>query len=252
MKNYLAGEKIGSLTVIEETDERINGCIAWKCRCDCGNEVLVESRKLSSGKITSCGCISERYPRNIEGIRFGKLIPIRALDKRTKTGYVIWECKCDCGNTVEVSRNNLIQGMTRSCGCVRKSHSEDIIGTVFGSLLVTDVKEKKGSYVVCRVRCVCGREFNIRKGELLSGKTTSCGCKDNRSGKKVDFQRLDYPIQGRIPKSSFSGYRGVSYNAKRDKWVARIMKNGISYNLGSYSDITDAVNARVAKEMELV
>lgn len=28
----------------------------WVCRCDCGNEVIVNGSNLESGRTTSCGC----------------------------------------------------------------------------------------------------------------------------------------------------------------------------------------------------
>lgn len=31
--------------------------------------------------------------------KFGRLVVIGRSDKRAKNGSVLWECKCDCGNT---------------------------------------------------------------------------------------------------------------------------------------------------------
>src|SRR3990167_7213836 len=52
------GERIHRLTAIEQLSERgYHGCIAWKCRCECGTEVIVEAYKLRSGRRKSCGCL---------------------------------------------------------------------------------------------------------------------------------------------------------------------------------------------------
>jgi hypothetical protein len=40
-----------------------------------------------------------------------------------------------------------------------------------------------------------------------------------------------------------SGYRGVSWSAQRNKWVAYGRHNGKSVNLGGYTDIIDAAQA---------
>lgn len=56
MKRELTGKRYGKLTVLNKTDKRKNGCIIWHCRCDCGNEIELSSRKLKSGVTNSCGC----------------------------------------------------------------------------------------------------------------------------------------------------------------------------------------------------
>lgn len=55
----LLGQRFGRLTVIEETSQRANGSILWKCRCDCGNTVLVRSNHLRRGGVLSCGCFNK-------------------------------------------------------------------------------------------------------------------------------------------------------------------------------------------------
>ena len=52
----LTGERFGRLTVIDcvGTDKRYHK--KWKCRCDCGNEIIVLSTNLLTGQTKSCGC----------------------------------------------------------------------------------------------------------------------------------------------------------------------------------------------------
>ncbi len=70
----------------------------------------------------------------LTGKRFGKLVVIRkiGLDKHK---YVLWECKCDCGNYKIVPSVYLINGHTKAC-----SHScgsiKDLINYRFGKLIV--------------------------------------------------------------------------------------------------------------------
>lgn len=40
------GCRVGSLTVEEQTVERKNGYTVWRCRCDCGGAVLLDTRCL--------------------------------------------------------------------------------------------------------------------------------------------------------------------------------------------------------------
>lgn len=57
----LSGKKYGLLTVIgkQYSKKTNNGStiIYWKCRCDCGNEVIVAGNSLKQNDTKSCGCI---------------------------------------------------------------------------------------------------------------------------------------------------------------------------------------------------
>ena len=52
----LLGQRFGRLTVIERMPNGIRKQAVWKCVCDCGKEVVVESGHLRSGHTNSCGC----------------------------------------------------------------------------------------------------------------------------------------------------------------------------------------------------
>ena len=67
----LEGKRIGKLTVLERAEDKTqkNGkrLIMWRCKCDCGNETIVPSSRLTSGNTKSCGCGSSRYLRKTHG-----------------------------------------------------------------------------------------------------------------------------------------------------------------------------------------
>lgn len=56
--------------------------------------------------------------------RFGKLVILNEIfiagNERS------FECKCDCGNTVEVSLKSLRNSGTKSCGCLQKAHASNV------------------------------------------------------------------------------------------------------------------------------
>lgn len=60
----LTGQRFGKLVVInfEEWVDRGNGHRdrMWRCRCDCGNECVVNHRYLRFGDTESCGCLKSR------------------------------------------------------------------------------------------------------------------------------------------------------------------------------------------------
>lgn len=59
---------------------------------------------------------------NLVGQRFGRLTALRQngfVDGLNGNKTALWVCKCDCGNIVEVSREDLYRGKKLSCGCAR-------------------------------------------------------------------------------------------------------------------------------------
>ena len=55
---------------------------------------------------------------NLIGKRFGSL-EVKECSKHRQNRYRCWICKCDCGNTVEVTSSHLKVGNTTTCGCGR-------------------------------------------------------------------------------------------------------------------------------------
>lgn len=60
-------------------------------------------------------------PKDISGMKFGKLTALKAVGKNGKGEY-LWECVCDCGNRRTVNVSNLLLGRSTSCGCSRSTH----------------------------------------------------------------------------------------------------------------------------------
>lgn len=63
----ITGRKFGRLTVIRylPVEERPNKTKAWLCKCDCGNEIITSTGKLTSNHTRSCGCLCVDFARNI-------------------------------------------------------------------------------------------------------------------------------------------------------------------------------------------
>lgn len=58
----LKGQRFGNLEVIERVG-KLHHLTLWRCRCDCGNEIIVKSDALRKGKITACrSCIPKHGP----------------------------------------------------------------------------------------------------------------------------------------------------------------------------------------------
>lgn len=120
----ITGEVFTRLTVMSLANEKHNGRIAWKCKCECGNIVSVVGYKLRSGATKSCGCLKreilESFRRDLVGEKFGLLIVIsfsHTQKEKTQT-MPYWNCICDCGNEVVARGNRLKNGDIKSCGCL--------------------------------------------------------------------------------------------------------------------------------------
>lgn len=232
--NSIIGRQFGMLTVLKEMNwgdatkvvitqtycdvkqdkvfERKPHYKQYLCQCECGNQVILESRNLKS--MTSCGCLMKKN-LDLTGMRFGKLTVLNKVDwKASKTidivkdlggiktccfyeeqkGQTSWLCQCDCGNKTVVTTGSLTSENTKSCGCNKefkpvetiKKLKEDLTGKIFDHLTV--VKFAGYDHCGCRhyrkwlCRCDCGAEKEIREIALKrKDNVKSCGCaKHNR------------------------------------------------------------------------
>lgn len=57
--------------------------------------------------------------KNLTGKRFGRLTAIEPTEE-VKCRNIVWKCQCDCGNVTLVRSNSLLNGHTKSCGCLHK------------------------------------------------------------------------------------------------------------------------------------
>ncbi len=203
--------------------------------------------------------ISMSKKQDLTGKSFGFLTAIRPTTQK-KNGYIIWECRCDCGRPgcpriVYSSSRSLKNRKNNDCGCKKRKYTElDWVGKQFGKLTVLrHEKYIKGQHY-WRCLCSCGNETVVRQQYLSSGKARSCGClaKDNLIDPDNQFKGTSIRhIQGTTGERkptirSHSGIRGV-YPGKNQKWVAQIQFQGKTYHLGTYETIEDARNVTCSR-----
>lgn len=130
------GDRFGRLVAIAPGPPI--GRRSWHVKCECGNEVVAEARKLSSGHKRSCGCLlrngdhlkritaaaASANLRPIIGERFGRL-KVTSSAGRAKSGEEVLNCACDCGGSASIRRQSLTSGDTRSCGCLSSQVAAD-------------------------------------------------------------------------------------------------------------------------------
>lgn len=215
-------------------------------------------------------------PKDLTGERFGRLT-VMELDP---TPYLSpsgkptrrWRCRCDCGNEVTVLTNALTgRNGTRSCGCTRSGSTraalaQDLTGQRFGRLTVlraTDLPEPEpnGNRLGWVCRCDCGKEI-VSTGKLLhSGRVLSCGCLLTETAyRKATEQNIFGHYRGttvtairptRPPnRNNTSGAKGVYWNKREQRWIARIGIQGRAITLGRFVRKEDAIEARRKAELQ--
>lgn len=171
--NINPGDTFGEWTVLEFVGDR-----KYKCRCSCGNEGIVHSYDLRKGNSKSCGHLTKVSKINM-GDTFGEWT---VIDNGEKWGHHL--CKCSCGTIKEVPNSHLLNGGSKSCGC-KSNKFIDMTGEVYGEWTV---KRFLGNYK-WECECSCGTIKPVGRYDLISGKSTNCGCKrkatleGNRYGK---------------------------------------------------------------------
>ena len=130
----MTNQRYGKLLVIKRAENDKFGKAQWLCKCDCGNEKIINGASLRKGLTVSCGCnkieklkkYNEEHTINEVGNRYGKLVVIsRNEDPSLQVdGRAMWNCQCDCGNKCVVAGRLLRTGHVSTCGCGIKSRGE--------------------------------------------------------------------------------------------------------------------------------
>ncbi len=125
----LTGQQFGELKVIQKVENTKHNSTQWLCKCSCGADYVVQGSLLVTGRRTRCP--SKVHEKNyayvdITGQRFERLVAQYPSKRYDKSGSVIWHCKCDCGNEIDVPYNSLVYCNQKSCGCQKKEHDQKL------------------------------------------------------------------------------------------------------------------------------
>lgn len=193
----LTNQRFGNLLVLERDVSKKASAAYWICKCDCGNSKSIRGQSLRNGSVTHCGCQKTKrvyIDKDFLGKKFGRLTVIdRDLSKPQGRGHEsYWICQCDCGKQKSISRSSLIQGHTKSCGCLKsemvtKKNTLDLTNIRFGKLIAVEntntLSEHKSFLWKCI--CDCGNICYKSAESLQSGKIHSCGCIQKSFGEET-------------------------------------------------------------------
>ena len=199
-EDNLVGKTFNYLTVMKyegsKPDNQNKFRRYWTCQCECGKVISVSTTDLKDGHIKSCGCKTyeirqKNKMKDIQNQRFGRLIALEPDFEKSKNNHgIVWLCKCDCGNNTYVKATQLLQGKTKSCGCLLKEvlternieNREVQIGKQYGYLLVTGdggyTQKGNNNRHISLCKCLNCKQENISiiDNYLQTGRIKSCGC----------------------------------------------------------------------------
>lgn len=177
------------------------------------------------------------YTEDLVGKRFGRLLVLsrnyerqKELFKQGKSNEAYWNCLCDCGNYKTISGSSLKnkKSPTLSCGCYSKEvrHRHKIIrihklimGVTYNQKQIVDhINWDKLDNRKCNLRFVTKSQNNINIHRKSNNK---------------------------------SGYTGVYYSKRLNKYCARIGINKNKIYLGDFNTFEEAVKARHLAELKI-
>jgi hypothetical protein len=97
----LTGQVFGRLTVVERAGSNQHGRALWRCRCDCGNEVVVLGNSLLTSRTQACG----KHPSFIKHGHAGAV-------KKSRTYYAWASMKKRCKPSSPDRKNYFDRGIS--------------------------------------------------------------------------------------------------------------------------------------------
>ncbi len=210
--------------------------------------------------------------------KYGKLTTLYK-NGRSKNRNIIWHCRCDCGNELDVPTASLTSGNTQSCGCLRIERIKEN-GKKNRNLNHYDLSGKYGigytyknepfyfdieDYNLIKEYTWTinpdGYVYSIPNGRVIKmhilimsppkGKVVdhiNHITFDNRKSNLRICEHYQNRINSLPYKNNTSGRKGVYWDKTRNKWMVCITANKKTYNLGRYDDFDEAVRVREEAE----
>lgn len=215
--------RFGKLTVIDFAGYKkgkYHSSAYWLCHCDCGNEKEIAASQLLSGTTNSCGCLHKENKEkdDIIGKKYNRLTAIKRVhDQRNGVRYLF---KCDCGKEKVILKHAVVNGITKSCGClsnekVRERCFKDLTNQKFNRLTALKIDRNENGKIYWLCKCECGNLCSVLTNRLISGHTKSCGCLEKEKIGKVN--RTHNMSNTRIYKIH-RGMKGRCYNKAYPKY----------------------------------
>ena len=223
----LTKQKFTRLTVIKRAEDHVqpNGRhrVQWLCKCDCGNEVIVDGDNLRTSHTKSCGCYNAE-----------------SSSKRNKK-YNTYDLSNDYGIGYTTKNEKFyfdLEDYDKIKDCYWRIAKDGYIETD-----VTNRETKKSKRLLMH-RLILNPSSNMDV-DHIGGRDTR---NDNRKINLRVCTHQENIFNCGLSKNNTSGVTGVCWDKRYNKWLATITYNGKHIHLGYFDTFEDAVKTRKTAE----
>ena len=214
--NDLTGLCFGRLTVIKLDHKENKNGVYWLCKCDCGNEKVVNTSNLKFGNTKSCGCY------RIETVRKNRKNNTYVIEDDYVIGY---DVRYNEPFYIDLDDYDKIK---------------DIVWTKKDGYIIST--RKYGSIFLARFIMGCQKGDGIIV-DHFNGDTV-----DNR---KYNLRKTDRCVNSLNRDDTGNGsLKVLGVRKKNNRYEARITIHGHSKFIGSYKTLEEAHQARINAEKE--
>lgn len=229
VKEDLTNKKFHRLTVIERSDdiERVGHKSAptWKCRCDCGKEVIVRGSQLKSGKTKSCGCLNrdKTIERNIASRKLNKYIEYDDCYIGIATN----------GDKFKIDKEDYEKIKNHTWQANKKGY------------IYTQYKSEK-IFLHRIVMNVHGDDWVNKRIDHINHDVT-----DNRKSNLRIVTSSQNTMNSKVRSESGTQIKGIHKRKDCRRYEVSIYKNGKAHYLGLYKTLDEAIEVRKNAEIEM-
>lgn len=227
----LVGQKFNRLLVIERVEDKIDANSGkhksrFKCLCDCGNYTIQLGTNIKSGRVKSCGC----YHKEVSSKIFSESTHRKKYNTYDLTGeYGIGYTLKEEPFYFDLENYDKIKDI-----CWYMNSRGYLVGY-----------NSDNSKTIKMHRYIMGLTENDSQ---VIDHINSTRKMDNRKCNLRITSQAKNTINRQTSKTNTSGITGVSFNRRKQKWVAYITYNKKRKHLGYFSSKEEAIIAR--KEAE--
>jgi hypothetical protein len=206
---------------------------------------------------------------DLTGQHFGRWTVIRNSGDKSKSGDILWECRCDCGNNKLVGGAFLRGGKSKSCGCLNrdlscqrsKRHNEyNLLGdygvgvTSQGKQFKFDLDDFDRIKEYCWTYGKNGYLFTYKHGKalflhrLIMQVSLFGVYVDHINHDTLDNRKINLRMCTNAQNSFNKNVKGYCWDKNRNKWKVAIKAYGKRIMIGRFDTEEEAVKAR--KEAE--